>query len=108
MMKIEVRGASCRVGFNKVLSGSVLKSTVNVRWKSVMTYLRVESDEPREKIAALIANAKRACPAETLITQQVALLSYVDLNGQPLEIAGMTTDRKHTPPHEPHAPSQKG
>ena len=106
MMKIAVKGASCRVGFNKVLSGSVLKSTVNVRWKSIMTYLEVESDEPRERIAALLANAKRACPAETLITQQVPLLSYVDLNGEPLEIEGMTTDRAKIPPFAEHAPSR--
>jgi len=94
MMKIEVRGASCKVGFNKVLSGSVLKGTVNVRWKSVMTHLKVESDAPKEKIAALIKNAKHACPAETLITQQVHLISYVDLNGEPLEIEGMTAARE--------------
>ena len=94
MMKIEVRGASCKVGFNKVLSGSVLKGTVNVRWKSVTTHLKVESDAPRERIAALIKNAKQACPAETLITQQVPLISYVDLNGEPLEIEGMTAARK--------------
>lgn len=94
MMKIEVRGASCKVGFNKLLSGSVLKGTVNVRWKSIMTHLKVESDAPREKIAALIKNAKQACPAETLITQQVPLISYVDLNGEPLEIEGMTAKRE--------------
>src|SRR3990172_5684682 len=73
MMKIEVKGASCKVGFNKVLSGSVLKGTVNVRWKSVMTHLKLESEAPRERIATLIRNAKQACPAETLITQQVTL-----------------------------------
>lgn len=94
MMKIEVRGANCKVGFNKLLSGSVLKGTVNVRWKSIMTHLKVESDAPREKIAALIKNAKQACPAETLITQQVPLISYVDLNGEPLEIGGITAARE--------------
>lgn len=94
MMKIEVKGASCKVGFNKVLSGSVLKGTVNVRWKSVMTHLKVESDAPRERIAALIRNAKQACPAETLITQPVPLISYVDLNGEPLDIEGMTAERE--------------
>jgi len=94
MMKIKVKGASCKVGFNKVLSGSVLKGTVNVRWKSVMTHLKVQSDAPRERIAFLIKNAKQACPAETLITQQVPLISYVDLNGEPLEIEGMTAHRE--------------
>ena len=93
MMKIEVKGASCKVGFNKLLSGSVLKGTVNVRWKSVTTHLKVESEEPRERIATLIRNAKQACPAETLITQQVPLISYVDLNGEPLDIEGMTAAR---------------
>lgn len=42
----------------KHLGGSVLKGTVFNRWEGVGTYLKVESDEPPDKLAHLIKNAK--------------------------------------------------
>ena len=88
MMKMEVSNAKCRVVFRKHLGGSVLKGTVFNRWEGVSTYLKVESDEPAEKLAHLIRNAKAGCFAEGLITQQVPLHSHVEVNGKPFDIEG--------------------
>ena len=86
MMKMKVSNAQCRVVFRKHLGGSVLKGTVFNRWEGVSTYLNVESDEPAEKLAHLIRNAKAGCFAEGLITQQVPLHSHVEVNGKPFDI----------------------
>ena len=90
MMKLKVERASCRVEFDYVLRGSVLKGTVNTTWEGVQTNLEVVSDEPPEKIAQLIRNAKGGCFAENMITQAVPLTSNVKLNGEPLSIEGIT------------------
>ena len=88
MMKIEVRKASCRVRFRKLLGGSVLKGTVFCRWDGVDTHLSIESDAPPEKLAHLIRNAKAGCFAEGLITQQVPLNGTIEVNGKPFDIGG--------------------
>ena len=90
MMKMKVDGASCRVVFRKHLGGSVIKGTVFNRWESVGTHLKVQSDEPAEKLAHLIRNAKAGCFAEGLITQPVPLHSHVEVNGKPFHIQGVT------------------
>jgi len=86
MMKMKVSGASCRVTLRKHLGGSVLKGTVFNRWESVTTHLKLDSDEPAERLAHLIRNAKAGCFAEGLITQQVPLYSHVEVNGEPFRI----------------------
>jgi hypothetical protein len=90
MMKMKVSGANCRVVFRKHLGGSVLKGTVFNRWEGVSTYLKVQSDEPAEKLAHLIRNAKAGCFAEGLITQQVPLHSHIEVNGKSFHIEGVT------------------
>ena len=85
MMKLKVRKARCHVEFDYLLSGSVLKGTVKTTWKSVTTALELDSDEPLDKIVALVRNAKGGCFAENLVVQQVPLLSSVKLRGQTVE-----------------------
>ena len=86
MMKMKVSGASCRVVLRKHLGGSVLKGTVFNRWEGVSTFLKVESSEPRNRLAHLLKNAKAGCFAEGLITQQVPLHSRIEVNGKPLSL----------------------
>ena len=85
MMKLKVRKARCHVEFDYLLSGSVLKGTVKTTGKSVTTNLETDSDEPVEKIVALVRNAKGGCFAENLVVQQVPLHSSVTLRGQTIE-----------------------
>jgi len=90
MMKLKVSGASCRVVLRKHLGGSVLKGTVFNRWESVSTHLKLDSEEPADRLAHLVRNAKAGCFAEGLITQQVPLHSRVEVNGRPFPIEGVT------------------
>ena len=90
MMKMKVSRANCRVVMRKHLGGSVLKGTVFKRWEGISTHLKLESDEPEERLAHLLKNAKAGCFAEGLITQQVPLHSHIDVNGKPFHIEGVT------------------
>jgi hypothetical protein len=90
MMKMKVSDPKCRVVMRKHLGGSVLKGTVFNRWEGISTYLTVQSDEPADKLAHLIRNAKAGCFAEGLITQQVPLHSHIEVNGQPFHIEDIT------------------
>jgi hypothetical protein len=90
MMKMKVTNPKCRVVMRKHLGGSVLKGTVFNRWEGITTHLTVDSDEPADKLAHLIKNAKAGCFAEGLITQPVPLASVIEVNGKPFHIAGVT------------------
>ncbi len=85
MMKLKVRKARCHVEFDYLLSGSVLKGTVKTTWKSVTTNLEIDSEEPVEKVVALVRNAKGGCFAENLVVQRVPLHSSVTLRGETIE-----------------------
>ena len=76
----------------KTLGGSVIKGTVFNKWEGIATYLTVQSDEPGEKLAHLIKNAKAGCFAEGLITQPVPLKSFIEVNGKPFHLDGVTAD----------------
>ena len=90
MMKLKVKNARCHVEFDFQVSGSVLKGTVKGSWQEISTYLTVESDEPEDKLAHLIKNAKAGCFAEGLITQSVPLHSHIEVNGKRFHIEGVT------------------
>jgi hypothetical protein len=90
MMKMKIDDATCRVIMRKHLGGSVLKGTVFNRWEGITTHLKVKTDEPADRLAHLIKNAKAGCFAEGLITQQVPLHSFVDVNDEPFTIDGVT------------------
>ncbi len=89
MMKMTITSASCKVRFRKFLGGSVLKGTVFNRWDGVDTHLAIQSDEPPDRLAHLIRNAKNGCFAEGLIVQSVPLNSTIEVNGKPFEIEGI-------------------
>jgi hypothetical protein len=82
MMKLKVKKARCHVELDFQVAGSVLKGTVKGSWQGVSTHLDIDSDEPLEKIVALVRNAKGGCFAEQLIVNPVKLNSSVKLRGQ--------------------------
>ncbi len=87
MMKLKIRKSRCHVEFDYVLSGSVLQGTVKTAWKSVTTGLEIDSDEPMDRIVALVRNAKGGCFAENLVVQRVPLHSSVTLRGETVEFS---------------------
>ena len=90
MMKVSFTHAKVHVDFDYFLGGSVLKGTVNAGCSEVRTHFEVESDEPEEKILAVIKNAKQGCFAEQMVTAAVPLKSTVSLNGESVPLNGIT------------------
>lgn len=82
MMKIDFEKASVRVEMDYLLSGSVLRGTVKAECREARTFFKVESDAPKDKLLALIRNAKQGCFAEAMIQAPVPLKSEVELNGE--------------------------
>ena len=76
MMKMKVSDPKCRVVMRKHLGGSVLKGTVFNRWEGITTYLTVDSDEPADKLAHLIKNAKAGCFSPT--TQRMPWAEFTE------------------------------
>ena len=60
MMKLKVKKARCHVELDFQVSGSVLQGTVKGSWQGVNTRLDIDSDEPMEKIVALVRKIGRA------------------------------------------------
>ena len=90
MMKLTIKKAACHVEGDYLLTGSVLKGTVQVIHKGFRTHLDVESDAPREKLAHLIRCAQNGCFAEQLIIQPVPFESTIAVNGEPLHLENIT------------------
>ena len=90
MTKTPFRRAKCRVEFDYFLKGSVLKGTVNSGCTAVRTHFEVESDAPREKVLNLIRLAKQGCYAENMVQTPVPLTSTITLNGEAVDLEGIT------------------
>ncbi len=61
MLKIPVRKARVHVRMRNKQEGSVLQGTVKASCLGVETQLELESDEPAERVAALVRNAENGC-----------------------------------------------
>ncbi len=83
MMKIEVRKARVYVGMRNKQEGSVLQGTVEARCLGIETRLDLESDEPPERIAALLRNAEHGCYTMQALLAPVEFTRSVRLNGAP-------------------------
>ena len=90
MTKTSFEKAACRVEFDYFLKGSVLKGDVNSGCRRVRTHFKVESSDSEEKILNIIRLAKQGCYAEQMVQTAVPLTSTVELNGENIELGGIT------------------
>lgn len=90
MTKTTFEKAACRVEFDYFLKGSVLKGDVNSGCRRVRTHFKVESSDSEEKILNIIRLAKQGCYAEQMVQTAVPLTSTVELNGENLDLEGIT------------------
>ncbi len=84
MMKIQVGKARVHVGMRNKQEGSVLQGTVEARCLGIETRLELESDEPPERIQALVRNAEHGCYTMQALLFPVEFTRSVNLNGAPL------------------------
>lgn len=81
MMKVSVNKARVHVSMRNRQEGSVLQGTVKTTCLGIETRLELESDEPREKIAALVRNAENGCFTMQALMNPVPISGNVTLNG---------------------------
>ena len=85
MMKIWVTKAHVHVGMRNKQEGSVLQGSVQATCLGIETRLDLESDEPLERIAALLRNAEHGCYTMQALLAPVAFARSVTLNGAAFE-----------------------
>ena len=83
-MKMSVNKARVHVSMRNRQEGSVVQGTVKTRCLGIETRLELESDEPPERVAALVRNAENGCFTMQALMNPVPIASTVNLNGAPL------------------------
>jgi organic hydroperoxide reductase OsmC/OhrA len=86
MMKVSVNKVRVHVSMRNRQEGSVLQGTVQTTCLGIETRLELESDEPQEKITALVRNAENGCFTMQALMNPVPVTSRVTLNGTTLVI----------------------
>jgi len=87
MMKVSVNKARVHVTMRNKQEGSVLKGTVKASRLGIETRLDLESDEPPERVAAMVRNAENGCFTMQALLEPVRFTSMITLNGSPLPTA---------------------
>jgi hypothetical protein len=88
MMKIEIAKARVRVVMRNKQEGSVLQGTVQAACLGFESHLEVESDEPPERVAALVRQAENGCYTMQALVNPVPFERTVTLNDAPLPEPG--------------------
>jgi hypothetical protein len=85
MMKIDVDRARVHVRMRNKSEGSVLQGTVEAACLGFETRLELESDEPPDRIRALLRNAEHGCFTFQALLREVTISSSIILNGHLLQ-----------------------
>lgn len=83
MMKVAVKKARVHVTMRNKQKGSVLQGTVKASCLVIEVRAELESDEPPEKVAAVVRNAENGCFTMQALLEPVRITSTVTLNGSP-------------------------
>lgn len=86
MMRLKIKKSTVKVNISFWGEGSVLAETIRTQCEDVRVQLRIESDEPPEKIAKLARVAESGCYVFQSLRQPCDLNYQVSLNGEELEI----------------------
>jgi hypothetical protein len=79
------------------VSGSVLRGDVQAACHGARTVLRVDSDADPAAILEVVTLAKRGCFGEAMLSQPVTIGSTIFINGEPVEIDGITGENRSYP-----------
>jgi hypothetical protein len=84
MMKTAIQKARVHVTMRNKTEGSVLQGTVKAACLGIETRVELESEEPPERVAAVIRNAENGCFTMQALLAPVEVTSTITLNGAPL------------------------
>ena len=86
MMKVSIAKARVHVAMRNKQEGSVLQGTVKASCLGIEARVELESDEPPERVAAVVRNAENGCFTMQALLDLVRVTSTATLNGSPLAI----------------------
>jgi hypothetical protein len=84
MMKTPIQKARVHVTMRNKTEGSVLQGTVQASCLGIEARVELESDQPAERVAAVVRNAEHGCFTMQALLAPVDLTSSITLNGTPL------------------------
>lgn len=87
-MKIEARNICIRVETKFFREGSVLAGTAKSFCDSIVTDLKLDTDEPPERVSQLIRMAEASCFTMAALRNVVPVELSASVNGQPFEVIG--------------------
>jgi hypothetical protein len=87
MMKTPIQKARVHVTMRNKTEGSVLQGTVQASCLGIEARVELESDQPAERVAAVVRNAEHGCFTMQALLAPVDLTSSIILNGTPLPLA---------------------
>ena len=88
MMKVKVGKARVHVTARFKSRGSVLRETVEAKGVGFETRLDLESDEPAERVAAVVRNAENGCYVMQTILEPTPVERRFTLNGSDFDPLG--------------------
>jgi uncharacterized OsmC-like protein len=91
MKKVDFTRAECDVELDLGVTGSVLRGDVAAACHGARTVFRVESDADPAALLEVITLAKRGCFGEAMLREPVEMGSTIFVNGQQIDIEGITT-----------------
>ncbi len=98
-MKTKINKARVFIKARFKSEGSVLAETVHGRGLGFETRLELESDEPAERVAAVVRNAENGCFVMQTILQPTPVERSFTFNGSPFDPAAYPKrDRKNSSP----------
>ena len=86
MMKVAVNKARVHVTMRNKQEGSVLQGTAKASCLGIDARVEIESEEPPERVAAMIRNPERGCYTMQALLEPVRFTSAVRLSGSPLPL----------------------
>ena len=89
MMKIDIKGAKATASSRYRTEGSVLRETIQGTPNGFTIAIDVVSDDPPERVAALVRNAEAGCFVMQAIENPTEVIREVTLNGAPLDVAAL-------------------
>ncbi len=83
-MKVDITSVKAHVAVHFGLQGSVLAGTIQASAPKVETSYEIESPDERDKVAAMLRNARNGCWVRAAVANPTPFEDKSTLNGQPI------------------------
>ena len=86
MMKVDLGQVQANIAYSVSSEGSVLRQTVQAKADKIAIHYDVQSNDPPERVAGLMRNARNGCYARQSFGRPELFDDTINLNGQPFNL----------------------